>query len=589
MSLIEQPPLRVFLSYSSKDRLTVRYLYNQLQHTRGVKPWFDDTILLPGEEWENEITRAVNEVDVVLVCLSPNILTRSGNINSDIVYALNQAKKRTTNPPTILLVKIESCDTPEPLRSVQTINWYDKYGYQQLVEALQAKTNRLLEACPPAALDKLTGKPGRTTANLDMMFPDMVQPPTENKHPTPGDRVTMPNDSQQSPNIVHKAPPDRPAKPEKTQPSDSKPRTSSQRPNRQLSAGHQPDARQSTIEATQPRTSTTRTKTPAKPEPEPAQPSTPVDRRIVYGVLALIVVGVLIVAGFFFFFSGTLGAPDQATMTAQPRPTEGDDTFTLSPAKVVAPADMITPTITLTPTQTPVRSSPISPTGALTSTQGITATAELTPTAELTATVELTATAEFTPTPTLSPTESLSPSNTLAPSLPITATDMLSPTTAVTTTLEPDTTPEPEPEVAPEPPPEPQPEVYVVQQGDTIGGIARQFDIPVREILQFNNLSPADADAIRPGQELLIPTAPPEQAGIRMPDVTGMQEDEARTTLEEAGIPSNAIAVQYQGREQLGELFDQVEARVVVTTQPAPGDTVESSATVVLTIRSENR
>ena len=46
---------------------------------------------------------------------------------------------------------------------------------------------------------------------------------------------------------------------------------------------------------------------------------------------------------------------------------------------------------------------------------------------------------------------------------------------------------------------------YVVEPGDTLRGIAAQFDVTVDALLRFNGLTPAEGDQIRPGQTLLIP------------------------------------------------------------------------------------
>jgi LysM repeat protein len=79
------------------------------------------------------------------------------------------------------------------------------------------------------------------------------------------------------------------------------------------------------------------------------------------------------------------------------------------------------------------------------------------------------------------------------------------PTPAPTATPE----PTPEPTATPEPPPpEPEPpqqQVYVVEPGDTLRGIAEQFGVSVEALLNANGLTPEEGDQIRPGQELLIP------------------------------------------------------------------------------------
>ena len=57
--------LKVFLChimpvrYVKKDKLTVRDLYRQLT----AKGWLDEIKLLPGQEWDIEIEKAVEQVD----------------------------------------------------------------------------------------------------------------------------------------------------------------------------------------------------------------------------------------------------------------------------------------------------------------------------------------------------------------------------------------------------------------------------------------------------------------------------------------------------------------------------------------------
>ena len=61
--------LKVFLCHAHADRDPVHRLYtSRIQD--GVNAWFDKAKLLPGQDWELEICKAVCEVDVVVVCLS---------------------------------------------------------------------------------------------------------------------------------------------------------------------------------------------------------------------------------------------------------------------------------------------------------------------------------------------------------------------------------------------------------------------------------------------------------------------------------------------------------------------------------------
>jgi LysM repeat protein len=124
----------------------------------------------------------------------------------------------------------------------------------------------------------------------------------------------------------------------------------------------------------------------------------------------------------------------------------------------------------------------------------------------------------FVEIPTAVPTARVIP-----PTATRTARPTATPTTEPTATVEPTATPTTPPpptevpptqipptEAPPPPPPEPttpptQARRYVVQSGDTLRGIAEQFNVSVGAILRYNGLSAEDGDNLRPGQELLIP------------------------------------------------------------------------------------
>ncbi|MGB9750704.1 LysM peptidoglycan-binding domain-containing protein [Roseiflexus castenholzii] len=83
------------------------------------------------------------------------------------------------------------------------------------------------------------------------------------------------------------------------------------------------------------------------------------------------------------------------------------------------------------------------------------------------------------------------------------------PTAAPSATPEPTAEPTAAPSATPEPTATPIPQAglrrYVVQPGDTLRGIAERNGVTVEALLRANNLTPAAADNLRVGQELIIP------------------------------------------------------------------------------------
>lgn len=135
--------LKVFLCHSSADMEAARKLYNRLQGEGGFEPWLDQESLVPGQNWREEIPRAVNSCDVFLVCLSSTSVTKEGYLQREIRYALDVAEEKPEEAIFIIPVKLEECEIPTRLREWQWANLYQENGYEKLIRALRLRTESL--------------------------------------------------------------------------------------------------------------------------------------------------------------------------------------------------------------------------------------------------------------------------------------------------------------------------------------------------------------------------------------------------------------------------------------------------------------
>jgi pyrimidine deaminase RibD-like protein len=133
-----QQGLRVFLCHSSNDKPRIRELYQQLQRD-GFAPWLDEEDLLPGQDWHQEITRAVRSSHVVLICLSASSISKTGYIQKEIKYALDIAEEQPEGTIFLIPLKLEECDMPDRLRRWHWVKLFEQSGYQKLVAALRKR------------------------------------------------------------------------------------------------------------------------------------------------------------------------------------------------------------------------------------------------------------------------------------------------------------------------------------------------------------------------------------------------------------------------------------------------------------------
>ena len=94
--------LSVFLCHSSKDKPAVRDLYRRLKDKR-VEPWLDEEKLIPGQEWDYEISKAVRSSHVVIVCLSAHSVTKAvtfrGSSGKSWMSLISNPKAQSTSFP----------------------------------------------------------------------------------------------------------------------------------------------------------------------------------------------------------------------------------------------------------------------------------------------------------------------------------------------------------------------------------------------------------------------------------------------------------------------------------------------------------
>jgi hypothetical protein len=134
--------LSVFLCHSSRDKPAVRELYEMLQRD-GFDPWLDEESLLPGQDWNYEITKAVRGSAVVLVCLSESSVTKAGYVQKEIKFALDVADEQPEGAIFIIPVKLEECDVPDRLSHCHWVSLEDSKGYERLIAALNRRASDL--------------------------------------------------------------------------------------------------------------------------------------------------------------------------------------------------------------------------------------------------------------------------------------------------------------------------------------------------------------------------------------------------------------------------------------------------------------
>lgn len=141
-------PLKVFLCHASSDKPTVRRLYTYLREN-GFEPWLDEENLLPGQDWQIEIPKAVRAADAVVICLSKSSINKEGYVQKEISFALNIAEEKPENRIYLIPARLEVCEVPSRLSRWQWVDLFSNNGGKKLLEALNLR-GKTINTSPPA-------------------------------------------------------------------------------------------------------------------------------------------------------------------------------------------------------------------------------------------------------------------------------------------------------------------------------------------------------------------------------------------------------------------------------------------------------
>ncbi len=141
-----QKPLLIFLSHANEDKPKVRKLYKRLK-ADGFDPWLDEKRLLPGQNWELEIEKAIRASDVILLCFSELAVSKSGYVQREYKRAMDISLEKPEGAIFVIPVRFDDCEVPNFILKAQ---WMDyPANYDKLLLSLQSKSGTITKPPKP--------------------------------------------------------------------------------------------------------------------------------------------------------------------------------------------------------------------------------------------------------------------------------------------------------------------------------------------------------------------------------------------------------------------------------------------------------
>ncbi len=139
----ENPP-QIFIAHANEDKPLVRKLYAKLVEA-GYKPWFDEEDLLPGQNWREEIPKALKNSDLFIACLSSTSISKRGYIQREFKMAMEMLAELPPGTIYFIPLKFDDCEIPElrqseyglNLRDIQWLEYGQPNGFEKLIKSIE--------------------------------------------------------------------------------------------------------------------------------------------------------------------------------------------------------------------------------------------------------------------------------------------------------------------------------------------------------------------------------------------------------------------------------------------------------------------
>jgi len=133
--------ISIFISYARADKDPVETIYKFLLDS-GMSPWMDVHNILPGENWERAINHAIKTSDVFIAVLTNNSVTRRGVLQKELKQGIDKLEEYLPGDIYFIPIRLDNCEIPERLGSIQTLDWENGRGKYKLLDAISASQNR---------------------------------------------------------------------------------------------------------------------------------------------------------------------------------------------------------------------------------------------------------------------------------------------------------------------------------------------------------------------------------------------------------------------------------------------------------------
>ncbi len=127
---------QIFISYAREDEATALELKNKLRGA-GFNTWMDKECILPGQNWDFEIRKAIKKSRIMIILFSNNSVRKRGYIQREFKLALDVLEEIPEDEVFVIPVRLNNCQIPQSFKKFQYCKIDDINGYNKLLSAIK--------------------------------------------------------------------------------------------------------------------------------------------------------------------------------------------------------------------------------------------------------------------------------------------------------------------------------------------------------------------------------------------------------------------------------------------------------------------
>ncbi|MCP4345368.1 MAG: toll/interleukin-1 receptor domain-containing protein [Desulfobacterales bacterium] len=140
----ESEKIKVFISYADEDYEIAKRLYNDL-NKYDIEPWLKSENLLPGQNKEATINKAIKESSCFIALFSSNLIGKRHDAQKELKTALQIRDEFPSSEIYLIPVRIDKCEHPDmKLHNIQMADLFPFYsrGLKKIIQVLRSSDDK---------------------------------------------------------------------------------------------------------------------------------------------------------------------------------------------------------------------------------------------------------------------------------------------------------------------------------------------------------------------------------------------------------------------------------------------------------------